>query len=122
MNIFEQASRNKLRISYKGYLAVEDLWDLELEELDTVYKECKKIVDANSNGLLSINTTDEAVTLTIDIVKYIFEMKIKERDERKSLADKALLKKKLTEALSEKQNDALKNMTEEELLSQLAEL
>lgn len=41
-NIFEFATRNKVRFSFKGLISVEDLWDLSLTNLDSIYKELNK--------------------------------------------------------------------------------
>ena len=38
MNIFEQASRSKLRFDYKGNISTEDLWDLDTKKLNVLYK------------------------------------------------------------------------------------
>lgn len=35
-NIFEAATRYKYRFPFKGMISVEDLWDLKLQDLDSV--------------------------------------------------------------------------------------
>ena len=37
MNIFERAVREKTRFAFKGSIGVEELWDLSLTNLDTIY-------------------------------------------------------------------------------------
>ena len=37
-NMFEKAVKGKYRFPYKGQIAVEDLYDLPLGSLDTVFK------------------------------------------------------------------------------------
>lgn len=37
-NIFEAATRYKYRFPFKGMISVEDLWDLKLQDLDSVFK------------------------------------------------------------------------------------
>ena len=42
-NIFEAATRYKYRFPFKGMISVEDLWDLKLQDLDSVFKLMKKV-------------------------------------------------------------------------------
>ena len=43
-NIFEAATRYKYRFPFKGMISVEDLWDLKLQDLDSVFKLLKNRV------------------------------------------------------------------------------
>lgn len=36
--LFELATRNKMRFPFRGMISVEDLWDLSLTNLDSVFK------------------------------------------------------------------------------------
>ena len=36
--LFETATRNKMRFPFRGMISVEDLWDLKLQDLDSVFK------------------------------------------------------------------------------------
>lgn len=38
VNMFDVATRNKLRFPYEGQISVEDMWDLSLSALDSVFK------------------------------------------------------------------------------------
>lgn len=35
-NIFEKATKEKYRFPFKGQVSVEDLWDLKLQDLDSI--------------------------------------------------------------------------------------
>ena len=37
-NMFEVATREKMRFPFKGMISVEDLWDLSVQNLDKVFK------------------------------------------------------------------------------------
>lgn len=41
-NIFEAATKEKYRFPFKGMISVEDLWDLKLQDLDSVFKALNK--------------------------------------------------------------------------------
>ncbi len=59
-NMFELATRYKFRFPFKGMISVEDLWDLSVENLDTVFKcinaEMKK---TKEESLLSTKSKDD---------------------------------------------------------------
>ena len=50
-NVFERAAMNKYRFPYKGQISVEDLWDLSLPGLDSVFKQLNKLKKANEVGM-----------------------------------------------------------------------
>ena len=37
-NMFEVATRNKFRFPFKGLISVEDLWELSVDNLDSIFK------------------------------------------------------------------------------------
>ena len=123
-NVFEMATRLKFRFPFRGMISVEDLWDLSVEQLDAVYKALNKDVkQAQEDSLLSGPRIGDAdLNAKIEIVKYIFQVKQTEEAERKAAADNAIKRKRIKEILAKKQDNALENMTEEELLAALAEL
>ena len=46
-SMFEVAVRNKMRFPYKGLISVEDLWDLSVEAIYTVFKSLNYKVKAS---------------------------------------------------------------------------
>ena len=59
-NIFELASNMKFRFPYKGIISTEDLWDLNLDQLDAVYKILNKDVKkSQEESLLYKNTIED---------------------------------------------------------------
>jgi hypothetical protein len=123
MEMFEKATKLKLRFNFKGTLTVEDLWDLKLNELDTIYKDLnqqKKLQEEES--LLKNNLTNDIVNLQIEIIKYIVERKQAEQLARQTQIEKRQQKQKILEILSRKQDDDLQNKSTEDLLKMLENL
>ncbi len=121
MNIFEYAVENKLRFPYKGLISTEDLYALSVSDLDTIYKTLKR--EAKRNGeesLLATKSNDDvALDTKIEIVKYIVEKKLAQVEARKTAAANKAKKEKILSILEEKQDAALKNMSEEDLRKML---
>lgn len=123
-NVFEMATRMKFRFPFRGMISVEDLWDLDVEQLDAVYKALNKDVQkSHEESLLNAPRIGDAdLNAKIEIVKYIFQVKQAEEEERKNAAANAIKRRRILEVLAKKQDNALENMTEEELHAALAEL
>ena len=123
MDILEKAIRLKLRFNFKGMLTVEDLWDLRLNELDTIYKELnqqKKLQESES--LLTNNLINDIVNLQIEIIKYVVEQKQAEQLAEQTKIEKQQQKQKILEILSRKQDEDLQNKSTEDLLKMLENL
>ena len=123
-NIFEAASKNKYRYPYKGMITTEDLWDLTQAQLDVIYKALNKGVSEAQVSSLMCKVTDVDAELLnkIEIVKYIFNAKEAEAEARKNDAAKHAKKQRILDILAQKQEDALQNMSEDELKKMLDEL
>lgn len=122
-NIFELATREKYRFPYKGMISVEDLWDLDTSELDRVYKILNKELKAtDEESLIEIKSANVTLNTKIEIVKYIFEVKRAEEEQRTNQMHNARQRQHILEILAKKQDETLQNMSEEELLKKLEEL
>jgi hypothetical protein len=115
--MFEKASRMKLDFPFKGSCSVEDLWDLSVTDLDSIYKTLNAERKAEKEESLLNAKTDESseVDLQIDIVKHIVEIKLAEADERKTAGEKRIEKQKLLAILALKKAEALSSLSEEEI-------
>ncbi|QJA43028.1 hypothetical protein [Phaeobacter phage MD18] len=131
MNIFEAASRQKLRFATnKGNLTVEQLWDLpltsskglSLNEIGMGIKHALR--DTEIDSLVDTGTNPERVkmTLSLDIIKHIIAVKQAENADARKAADRKAEKEKLLGLLAEKQDAALKGLTEDQIKARLAEL
>lgn len=122
-NMFELATRYKFRFPFKGMISVEDLWDLSVKNLDTVFKcinaEMKK---TKEESLLSTKSKDdEVLEMKIKIVKYIVEVKQKEKEEREKMFLNKERNQKIMSIIAAKQDEELQNMSVEELQKLLVE-
>lgn len=122
--MFEKAVRLKLRFPHKGLCTVEDLWDIPLESLDRIFKDLNiKLKTQKEESLLEKRSKeDEILDLKISIVKHIVEVRLAEQKARKELADKLMKKQKVLGIIAEKQDDALRDMSVDELTKLVDEL
>lgn len=123
-NIFEYATRNKVRFSFRGLISVEDLWDLSLTILDSIYKELnKQSKQSEEESLLNIKTQeDELLNVQIEIVKYIVSVKLAEKEAREKASAKKAQKQKIMSIIAAKQDEALQNSSIDDLQKMLDEL
>ena len=123
-NIFEYATRNKVRFSFRGLISVEDLWDLSLGNLDSIYKELnKQSKQSEEESLLNIKTQeDELLNVQIDIVKHIVSVKLAEKEAREKASAKKAQKQKIMSIIAAKQDEALQNSSIDDLKKMLDEL
>lgn len=128
--LFEQATRNKLRFeSNKGPLSVEQVWDVPLTSrngfsLDDIAKQAKRELDAISEEsfVQQVSPLKSVAELKLEVVKHIITVKLAEKESTSRRAERAELRQQLSQALADKQSDAIKNMSTEEIQKRLAEL
>jgi len=115
--MFEKATRDKIRFSYKGQISVEDLWDLPLKALDGIYSKlsAEKKASADDSLLKKVSTGDRARNLKIDIVKHIVTTRLDEDEKKLQRAEKKMQKDKIASIIAKKQDASLENMSIEDL-------
>ena len=120
-NIFKYAAKHALRFPYKGQVSVEDLFDLNTEELNALYKTLKKQqkIDAGESLIEDKTNEDTQLEVKIAIVTEIFNDKQAAADKAKKTAVRKAQTQKILDIMNQKQNEALSNMTVEELQAQL---
>ena len=123
-NIFEYAVRNKVRFPFKGMISVEDLWDLSLTNLDSIYKILnKQVKQSEEESLLATKTNvDTELEVQIAIIKYIVTVKLAEQEAREKAAAKKAQKQKIMSIIATKEDEALQNTSVEDLKKMLEEL
>lgn len=123
-NMFEIATRTKMRFPFKGMITVEDLWDLSVQNLDKVFKTLNsQRKKAQEESLLSAKSSeDEVLDTQIEIVKYIVGVKLDEQAARLKAAENKEKKQKIMALMAKKDDEALENMSKEELQKLLDEI
>lgn len=131
MNIFEQASKKKLRFnSVRGDLTTEQLWDIPLQsktgfDLDTIAKEVNRGIKASSEESFvstKASPVKAGLELQLEILKHIIAYKLEAAEKAAKQVENAARRTKLLEALENKQNSELANMSAEDILKELEKL
>ena len=123
MNVFEYATRKKVRFQFKGQISVEDLWDLSLENLDSIYKMLKAQAKAEQGESLlrKANPNEELLGVQIAIVTHIANVKLEEREARQKDRERRERNARIKEIIAQKQDADLQNKSVEELEGMLEE-
>lgn len=130
-NIFEYATRNKLRFaSPRGELSVEQLWDIPLRsrdgfDLNAIAKSVSKMIkEVTEENFVETTKTVRHIKLEIalELVKHVIETKLGEEKAAETRAANKQKKEKLLAILAEKQDGKLSALSEKELQKQIASL
>lgn len=121
-DIFKNATKKKYRFNYRGICGVEDLWDLSLESLDSIYKSLKKQQKENDGEslLTTVSKEDKVLAEKIEIVKAIVVDKLAAQEKAKNAAKKRAENQRILEIMADKKDAALKEKTLEELQAMLS--
>jgi hypothetical protein len=117
-NIWIESLKNKYRFEFKGLISAEDLFDLNLEDLDAIYKKLKKDEqDLQGDSLLESkeNPLKAEIENKILIVKEVFDMKLAEIEANKRLQANRAQKAKILAIIENKQDQELSEKSIEEL-------
>lgn len=131
MNIFEQASRLKLRFTTsRGDLATEDLWALPLQSdtkvnLDALARAVAKQIREREGVESFVEPTRSAtdtLDLQLDILKHVIASRKADNAARLAKASAASEIEVLQGLLDKKKGEALEALSEEEIQARLAAL
>lgn len=122
--LFIFATRNKVRFPFKGMISVEDLWDLSLTNLDSIYKTLnKQVKQSEEESLLNTKASvDTELEVQIAIVKHIVSVKLAEKEVAEKASAKKAQKQKIMSIIATKENEALQNSSIDDLKKMLDEL
>lgn len=116
-NIFEQATRGKYRFPFRGLCTVEDLWDLNVINLDTIYKELNKQKKDNSeDSLLETSSEDVRLNDMIEIIKHIVSVKQKEKADKVLERERKERNQMIMNIIKDKEYEDLKSKSISELM------
>jgi len=126
-NIFELAARGKLRFASKRFasLAVEDLFDLTLRELDDIAKGINRSINSEKEeSFLSENKNplQKDLELRLEILKYVINVLETEQKARLEAASKAAKRQKLIDSLAQAEDRENAQKTPEQIRAELAAL
>ena len=123
-NIFEVATRGKYRFPYKGQITVEDLWNLSLKALDSIFKTLNaQQKQSKEESLLETKSEeDEVLDTQIAIVKHIVSVKQQDNENKLAEKERKAKKQRIMEILADKEDEGLKNMSADELRKMLEDL
>jgi hypothetical protein len=125
MNLFEKATRMKLRFSTaKGLISTEDLWDLSLSALDKLAQGFYKTLQAGSevSFIGAASSTDEFTRTQFDVVKHIIDVKLVEKTDAENAAQRKAQKQEILALIADKKSEALKGKSLDELTALLNNL
>lgn len=132
MNIFERASRNKLRFATPiGEVTAEQLWDFPLTargerpDLDKIARAVHfELKDTEEVSFVNVtpNPRRADLELRLDILKHVIAAKQAQATAAEKAAENAERKRKLLAALSAKEDATLTSMSREEIEAEIAKL
>lgn len=123
-NIFEYATRNKFRYPYKGVLTTEDLWDLDVTDLNEIFKSLRSEEKRREEESLLAKPSKKDVILAtkIAIVKHIVNVKLSDAKKASEEKERSDRKQKLMSILANKQDEELMNKSAEEIQQMIDEM
>lgn len=118
MENFKLASQQKLRFqTNRGLLSSEQLWDLSLEELDTlaVSLEIEHKQSAKKSFLVKTSIKDKTAKLRFDLVLDVLNTVVAEQEAAAEALEIKEHNKKIITLIAEKQDESLKGKSIKQL-------
>ncbi len=114
---YKKASRLKVRFqTTKGLLSTEQLWDLNLNDLDKLAVQLEEACkNTNKSFLYKKTTEDEIAKLKFDIVMDILETKITELEALQKEQESKVYDQKIMQLIQSKKDEQLSKLSIEEL-------
>lgn len=121
---FELASRKHYRFPFNGMISTDDLWDLSIQQLDSIFKKLNAQVKQSEEESLLPSPSKENIDLMnkIEIIRHIVAYKQARLAEAETAVARAQQRARIEEALFEHENAELRNKSPEELRAMLDQL
>jgi hypothetical protein len=120
--VFEKASRLKLRFdTARGLVSADDLWDLPLlgsgASLDNIARSISREIKENEEESFVVQNVrgDGIDVLALGIVKHVIKIRLEEASAKEKEVEVKVKKERIMAILADKQDDALKGKSEDEL-------
>ena len=123
--MFVIATRMKYRYPFKGLISTEDLWDLSVQNLDSIFKTLNaQLKDLGEESLLvEADDNGRGILMNkIDIIKYILRTKLEEQARNRQAAANVAKRQRILEVIASKEDAALRDMSVEDLTKMLNDL
>lgn len=122
--MFETAVRGKYRFPYKGMISAEDLWDLKLCDLDSIFKTLNAQVkkEKEESLLATKSAADAELETKISIIRHIVATKQAEAEKARTAKETAAKKQHIMQLIADKQDAELAGKSVEELQAMLSAL
>jgi hypothetical protein len=119
MNIFEKASRIKLRFDLNGQISVEQLWSVSMSALADYEQQLTEVVEGYGKSTRRSKKTrteqQELNQLRLEIITYILDVRETELEAAKDEAANKANNQRILELIRSKQDQKLQEMSVEEL-------
>lgn len=123
--MFEQALRKKYRYeSDRGFLTTEQLWDLPLEELDSIaQKLSRECEEKGSKSFIKKGTALSAdLAHKLEVVVHIINVKMREIEEAEGAEIRRQKIRRIEEIIQSKKDEELQSKSLDELIEMVEEL
>lgn len=122
MENYKNATQQKLRFqTNRGLLSTEQLWDLSIEDLDTlaVSLEAQHKESGKKSFIVTKSVKDKTTKLRFDIVLDVLTTKVEEAQAASEAAEVKEHNKKIIGLIADKQDEALKGKSVKQLEAML---
>jgi len=119
MNVFEQASRDKLRFDLSGQISTEQLWDVKLDNLISYEEGLAETVESygkSTRRKAGRKTKEQELNeLRLAIVTSILDTRIKEQEDSAEALKTKAHNQKIMDLIAAKQDQDLQSKSVDEL-------